>query len=101
MLLFVDDLKAYCERDFGVAYLLWESPIQGRYPARGCLKEIKQWVAILYDSEINADFPSLKKPDRSAYIHNYIRREIALDLKVSESQLRFCYECIDWLQSSQ
>ncbi|OQE73307.1 hypothetical protein PENNAL_c0089G11954 [Penicillium nalgiovense] len=79
MLLFVDDLKAHCERDFGVAYLPRESPIQGRCPARGCLEEIKQ----------------------SAHIHNCIRREIALDLEVSESQLRFCYECMEWLKSSQ
>lgn len=42
MLLFVDDLKAHCERDFGVAYLPRESPIQGRCPARGCLEEIKR-----------------------------------------------------------
>lgn len=27
MLLFVDDLKTYCERDFEVVYLLRESPI--------------------------------------------------------------------------
>lgn len=41
MLLFVDDLKTYCERDFDVAYLPRESPIQDRCPTRDCLKEIK------------------------------------------------------------
>ena len=41
MLLFVDDLKTYCERDVDVAYLPRESPIQDRCPARDCLEEIK------------------------------------------------------------
>ena len=31
---------------------------------------------------MDADIYSLKKPDRSAYIHNCIRREIALDLSL-------------------
>jgi hypothetical protein len=42
MLPFVDDLKTYCERDFDVAYLPRESPVQDRCPARGCLQEIKR-----------------------------------------------------------
>lgn len=41
MLLFVEDLKTYCGRDFDVVYLPQESPIAGRCPARGCHKEIK------------------------------------------------------------
>jgi hypothetical protein len=40
-LLFVEDLKTHCERDFDVAYLPQERPIQGRCPARDCLKDIK------------------------------------------------------------
>ncbi|CAG7985766.1 unnamed protein product [Penicillium nalgiovense] len=84
MLLFVDDLKTYCERDFDVAYLPRESPIQDRCPTRDCLKEIK----------------CMKKSDRSAHIHNYVRREIALDLKISEPELKFYYECMEWFQSS-
>ncbi|CAG8226617.1 unnamed protein product [Penicillium nalgiovense] len=83
MLLFVDDLKTYCERDFDVAYLPRESPIQDRCPTRDCLKEIK----------------CMKKSDRSAHIHNYVRREIALDLKISEPELKFYYECMEWFQS--
>ncbi|KAJ5471326.1 hypothetical protein N7530_008683 [Penicillium desertorum] len=85
MLLFVDDLKTHCERDFDVAYLPRESPIQDRCPARDCLKEIK----------------CMKKSDRSAHIHNCVRREMALDLKISEPELKFCYECMEWFQSSQ
>jgi hypothetical protein len=42
MLLFIDDLRSYCERDFEVAYLPRESPIQGRCPARSCNEEIKR-----------------------------------------------------------
>jgi hypothetical protein len=42
MLLFVDDLRSHCERDFEVAYLPRESPIQGRCPARSCNEEIKR-----------------------------------------------------------
>lgn len=41
MLLFVEDLKTYCERDFDVVYLPQESPIAGHCPAIGCHKEIK------------------------------------------------------------
>ncbi len=40
MLLFVEDLKSHCERDFDVVYLPQESPIKGRCPARGCNEEI-------------------------------------------------------------
>ncbi|KAJ5917592.1 hypothetical protein N7466_011146 [Penicillium verhagenii] len=47
MLLFVEDLKTHCERDFDVC----------------------------------------------------VRRKIALDLQVSESDLKFCYECMTWLLS--
>lgn len=43
----------------------------------------------------------MKKSDRSAHIHNCVRREKALDLKISESALKFCYECMEWFQSSQ
>ncbi|KAI3240761.1 hypothetical protein DTO012A7_2460 [Penicillium roqueforti] len=85
MLLFVDDLKTYCERDSDVAYLPRESPIQDRCPARDCLAEIK----------------CMKKSDRSAHIHNCARREMALDLKISEPELKFCYECMEWFQPSQ
>ncbi|KAJ5318323.1 hypothetical protein N7476_004743 [Penicillium atrosanguineum] len=84
-LLFVDDLKTHCERDFDVAFLPQERPIQGCCPARDCLKDIK----------------CLKKSARSAHIHTCVRREIAFDLQVSESQLKFCYECMKWLQAIQ
>lgn len=57
-------------------------------------------MALKYNAEINADFPSMKKSDRSAHIHNYVRREIALDLKISEPELKFYYECMEWFQSS-
>ncbi|KAJ5851820.1 uncharacterized protein N7529_011205 [Penicillium soppii] len=69
LLLFVEDLKSHCERNFDMVYLPQESPIKGRCPAIGCNKEII----------------------RSTYIHDYIRREIALDLQVSKSKLEFCY----------
>jgi hypothetical protein len=45
MLIFVDDLKAHCERDFDVAYLPRQSPVLGRCPARNCLEEIQWFVA--------------------------------------------------------
>ncbi|KAJ6132502.1 hypothetical protein N7471_007717 [Penicillium samsonianum] len=64
MLLFVQDLKSQCARDFDVVYLPGESPIQGRCPAGGYHEDVK----------------SLKKADRSAHIHNCVRREIALDI---------------------
>ncbi|KAJ5711789.1 hypothetical protein N7488_005945 [Penicillium malachiteum] len=83
MLLFVEDLKTHCERDFDVAYLPHESPIQGHCPDEACLQEMK----------------CLKKADRSAHIHKCVRRKIALDLQVSESELNFCYECMKWIQS--
>jgi hypothetical protein len=41
MLLFVEDLRTHCDRDFDVVYLPHESPIRGRCPTRGCHKEIK------------------------------------------------------------
>lgn len=44
MILFVDDLKTHCERDFDVVYLPNESPIQGRCPAKGCYQEIARCV---------------------------------------------------------
>lgn len=50
---------------------------------------------------MNADILSLKKPDRCSHIHKCIRREIALNLHISESKLKFCYECMVWLQASQ
>lgn len=53
-------------------------------------------MALKYNTKINADFPSIKKSDRSAYIYNYIRRKIALDLKILEPELKFYYECIEW-----
>lgn len=40
MLLFVEDLKNHCERDFDVIYLPQESPVKGRCPARDCNEEI-------------------------------------------------------------
>jgi hypothetical protein len=40
ILLFVQDLKTQCARDFDVVYLPRESPIQGLCPTRGCQKEI-------------------------------------------------------------
>lgn len=43
----------------------------------------------------------MRKTERSAHIHNCVRREIASDLQVSESQMRFCYECMKWFQASQ
>ncbi|KAJ5085599.1 hypothetical protein N7532_010370 [Penicillium argentinense] len=43
----------------------------------------------------------LKKPDRRAHIRKCVQRVIALDLYVPESQLKFCYECMKWLQASQ
>ncbi|KAJ5291551.1 hypothetical protein N7478_000802 [Penicillium angulare] len=85
MLAFVDDLKTLCERDFDVVYLPRESPVQGRCPAKDCLKRMD----------------CLKKSDRSAHIHNCVQREIALGLQVPESRLKFCYECMEWLQEIQ
>ncbi|KUL89323.1 hypothetical protein ZTR_03810 [Talaromyces verruculosus] len=76
MILFVDDLKTHCERDFDVVYLPNERPIQGRCPANGCHQEIAR----------------LGKSNRSAHIHECVRREVALDRHLSESQLSFCYE---------
>ena len=40
MLLFVQDLKTQCSRDFGVVYLPSESPIHGFCPVRSCQEEI-------------------------------------------------------------
>ncbi|KAJ6171572.1 hypothetical protein N7470_000639 [Penicillium chermesinum] len=82
MLLFVEDLRSHCERDFDVVYLPQESPIKGRCPATDCNEEITR----------------LKKLDRSIHIHNCVRREISLELGVSESELKFCYECMKWFQ---
>ncbi|KAI2791350.1 hypothetical protein POX_c04207 [Penicillium oxalicum] len=84
MLLFVEDLKNHCERDFDVIYLPQESPVKGRCPARDCNEEITR----------------LKKTDRSTHIHNCVRREIALNHQVLESELKFCYECMKWFQLS-
>ncbi|KAJ5829188.1 uncharacterized protein N7525_007441 [Penicillium rubens] len=84
-LLFVEDLQTQCLRDFDVVYLPNESPVQGLCPVKGC--------------QIN--IASLRKCDRSAHIHGCIRREKAFGLQISESEMRFCYECMDWCLSSQ
>lgn len=42
MLLFVQDLKSQCARDFDVVYLPGESPIQGRCPAGGYHEDVKR-----------------------------------------------------------
>lgn len=44
---------------------------------------------------------SLRKFDRSAHIHECVRREKAFDLQTSESRVHFCYECMEWFESSQ
>ncbi|KAJ5971697.1 uncharacterized protein N7479_001615 [Penicillium vulpinum] len=84
-LLFVEDLQTQCLRDFDVVYLPNESPVHGLCPVKGC--------------QIN--IASLKKCDRSAHIHGCIRREKAFGLQRPESEMRFCYECMDWCLSSQ
>jgi hypothetical protein len=53
-------------------------------------------VVLKYNSKIYTNFPSIKKSNRSAHIYNYIRREIALDLKILALELKFYYECIEW-----
>lgn len=50
---------------------------------------------------LQANFVSLKKSERSAHIHECVRHEMALDLQVSESEMRFCYECMKWFLSGQ
>ncbi|CAG8417792.1 unnamed protein product [Penicillium salamii] len=84
-LLFVEDLQTQCLRDFDVVYLPNESPVHGLCPVKGC--------------QIN--IASLRKCDRSAHIHGCIRREKAFGLQRPESEMRFCYECMDWCLSSQ
>ncbi|KAJ5268057.1 hypothetical protein N7524_006097 [Penicillium chrysogenum] len=84
-LLFVEDLQTQCLRDFDVVYLPNESPVHGLCPVKGC--------------QIN--IASLRKCDRSAHIHGCIQREKAFGLQISESEIRFCYECMDWCLSSQ
>lgn len=50
-----------------------------------------------HDKNSNTACHRLPKGDRSAHIHDCIRREIGLACQVSESSLRFCYECMKWL----
>ncbi|CAG7932841.1 unnamed protein product [Penicillium olsonii] len=84
-LLFVQDLQTQCVRDFDVVYLPNESPVQGLCPVKGC--------------QIN--IASLKKRDRSTHIHGCIRRQKAFGLQIPESEVRFCYECMEWCTSVQ
>ncbi|KAJ5475343.1 hypothetical protein N7539_008409 [Penicillium diatomitis] len=85
MLLFVQDLQSQCALDFDVVYLPGESPTQGLCPARGCRKQIAR----------------ITKSERNTHVHDCVRHEKALDLHLSESKLRFCYQCMEWLTSSQ
>ncbi|KAL2700119.1 hypothetical protein AAEP93_008642 [Penicillium crustosum] len=84
-LLLVQDLQTQCARDFDVVYLPNQSPVHGLCPAKGC----------------HISIASLRKCDRSAHIHGCVRREKASDLQISESEMRFCYECMEWFLSSQ
>lgn len=42
MLLFVEDLRKHCSRDFDVVYLPGENPDQGRCPVESCQKSIRR-----------------------------------------------------------
>lgn len=54
-----------------------------------------------FNDTANTNSASLRKCDRSAHIHECVRREKAFDLQVSDSSMRFCYECMEWFLSSQ
>ncbi|KAJ5139024.1 uncharacterized protein N7515_003872 [Penicillium bovifimosum] len=84
-IMFVKDLQTQCFRDFDVVYLPNESPIHSACPAKACQVIIT----------------SLKKSERSTHIHACVRSEKAADFQVSESQMRFCYECMEWCLLSE
>ncbi|KAF7618041.1 hypothetical protein AFLA_006947 [Aspergillus flavus NRRL3357] len=84
-LFFLGDLRTLCSRKEDVIYLPNEQPIEGFCPAQGCQLEIE----------------NLTKSERSAHIHECIRREKGLALQVPNSRLHFCYECMEWFLKRQ
>ena len=42
----------------------------------------------------------LEKPKRSVHIHDCVRKATARRLGIAADQLRYCYECMSWLQES-
>jgi hypothetical protein len=51
--------------------------------------------------ELIADSRRFKRSERSVHIHNCARRKMAGRLHVSESDLRYCYECMTWCPQSE
>lgn len=68
---------------------------------KGAKPTLQDWCPTFRDDTASTDSASLRKCDRSAHIHKCVRREKAFELQISESRMRFCYECMEWFSSSQ
>ncbi|KAJ5512066.1 hypothetical protein N7463_001618 [Penicillium fimorum] len=64
MLLFVQYIQMYCERDFDVIYLPKQGPVRGVCPAKNYQLPIRK----------------LQESHRNAHNHKYVRREKSFDL---------------------